>query len=60
MRRAREQFTWGAKARQTMEVYRWVMGERGRPEFAMPMPDLGGPATAAEDVVEERVEMAVA
>jgi glycosyltransferase involved in cell wall biosynthesis len=57
-RRAREQFTWEAKARQTMEVYRWVMGERGRPAFEMPMPDLGGPAV--EDVVQERVEMAVA
>jgi glycosyltransferase involved in cell wall biosynthesis len=40
-RRAREQFTWENKARQVMEVYRWVLGQTGqRPQFAMPAPDL--------------------
>jgi glycosyltransferase involved in cell wall biosynthesis len=40
-RRARQQFTWDTKARQTLEVYRWVMDPRGRPRpaFAMPVPD---------------------
>jgi glycosyltransferase involved in cell wall biosynthesis len=32
-------FTWDAKAAQVLEVYRWVLGERGKPEFAMPLPD---------------------
>jgi glycosyltransferase involved in cell wall biosynthesis len=27
------QFTWGAKARQVFEVYRWVLGDRDRPQF---------------------------
>ncbi|MEO1535091.1 MAG: glycosyltransferase family 4 protein [Planctomycetota bacterium] len=32
--RARRLFTWDAKASQTREVYRWVLGERGdKPEF---------------------------
>ena len=26
-------FTWSAKARQVLEVYRWVLGERERPSF---------------------------
>jgi len=36
--RARERvlsaFTWEAKARMVLEVYRWVIGARGRPDFA--------------------------
>lgn len=32
-------FTWEAKARQVVEVYRWVLGERDRPDFGMPLPD---------------------
>jgi len=32
-------FTWDAKAAQTLEVYRWVLGERDRPDFGMPFPD---------------------
>ncbi|MDX9974063.1 MAG: glycosyltransferase family 4 protein [FCB group bacterium] len=33
-------FTWNAKARQVLEVYRWVMGERpDKPDFGMPFPD---------------------
>jgi glycosyltransferase involved in cell wall biosynthesis len=31
-------FTWAAKARQMYEVYRWVTGERDRPDFGMPFP----------------------
>lgn len=41
--RARERilkhFTWEAKARQVLEVYRWALGERGRPDWGMPLPD---------------------
>ncbi|MBJ6760823.1 glycosyltransferase [Myxococcaceae bacterium JPH2] len=32
-------FTWKAKAEQVREVYRWVMGERGQPDFGMPLAD---------------------
>lgn len=40
VRRAHEQFTWDAKARQTLEVYRWVCGDRpDKPDFGMPIPD---------------------
>jgi glycosyltransferase involved in cell wall biosynthesis len=43
-RRARQRalrlFTWEAKARQCLEVYRWVLGERpDKPDFGMPLPD---------------------
>jgi glycosyltransferase involved in cell wall biosynthesis len=34
-------FTWQAKARQVLEVYRWVLGQRvEKPDFGMPFPDL--------------------
>ena len=37
--RARERvlshFTWRAKAKQTLEVYRWVLGQRGKPDFGL-------------------------
>lgn len=32
-------FTWDAKARQVLEVYRWVLRRRGKPDFGMPLPD---------------------
>jgi glycosyltransferase involved in cell wall biosynthesis len=33
-------FTWEAKARQVLEVYRWVLGLRAdKPDFGMPLPD---------------------
>lgn len=32
-------FTWEAKARQVLEVYRWALGERGQPDWGMPLPD---------------------
>jgi len=36
-------FTWDAKARQTLEVYRWVLGRRPtRPDFGMPLSDVAG------------------
>ena len=39
--RARERvfrsFTWDAKASQMIEVYRWVLGQRDRPDFGMPL-----------------------
>jgi glycosyltransferase involved in cell wall biosynthesis len=40
-RRAREQFTWDSKAKQTVDVYRWVLNPEGsKPHFEMPVPDL--------------------
>jgi glycosyltransferase involved in cell wall biosynthesis len=42
-KRARERvfkvFTWDEKARQSLEVYRWVTGQRDKPDFGMPFPD---------------------
>ena len=39
--RARERvfthFTWEAKAKQVLEVYRWVLGQRDKPNFGMPL-----------------------
>jgi glycosyltransferase involved in cell wall biosynthesis len=32
-------FTWPVKAAQVVEVYRWVLGHRERPDFGMPLPD---------------------
>jgi glycosyltransferase involved in cell wall biosynthesis len=44
-RRAFGLFSWEAKARQTLDVYEWVIGWRAlRPDFGMPFPD---PVTAA-------------
>lgn len=45
-RRAFRQFTWKAKAAQTYEVYRWVLGRRDQPDFGTPLPDLQDDATA--------------
>ena len=36
--RALGQFTWDAKAAQTVKVYDWVAGRRGKPDFPMPTP----------------------
>lgn len=38
-RRALGLFAWPAKAAQVLEVYRWVLGRRGRPDFGMPLAD---------------------
>ncbi|MEA2708294.1 MAG: glycogen synthase [Phycisphaerales bacterium] len=40
--RAHRQFTWSAKAEQTLAIYDWVLGRgaRLRPQFPMPTPDL--------------------
>jgi glycosyltransferase involved in cell wall biosynthesis len=38
-RRVHNLFTWDVKARQIFEVYRWVLGQRGKPDFGMPLPD---------------------
>jgi glycosyltransferase involved in cell wall biosynthesis len=37
--RALDHYTWKAKAAQVLEVYRWVRGERDKPDFGMPFPD---------------------
>jgi glycosyltransferase involved in cell wall biosynthesis len=37
--RVAQHFTWESKAKQVLEVYRWVLGERERPDFGMPLPD---------------------
>jgi glycosyltransferase involved in cell wall biosynthesis len=39
-------FTWDAKAAQTLEVYRWALGQRDRPDFGMPLPDPATPGSA--------------
>lgn len=38
-RRVYEHYTWSAKARQILDVYAWVLGQRDRPDFGMPFPD---------------------
>ncbi len=37
MHRARTLFTWDTKASMVGEVYRWVVGEREKPDFGMPL-----------------------
>jgi len=32
-------FIWDVKARQILEVYRWILGERSKPDFGMPLLD---------------------
>jgi glycosyltransferase involved in cell wall biosynthesis len=32
-------FTWDAKAAQVLEVYRWVLGLRNKPDYGMPLND---------------------
>jgi glycosyltransferase involved in cell wall biosynthesis len=40
MLRARSLFAWSAKARQTLEVYRWALGRRDqKPELRLPLAD---------------------
>jgi glycosyltransferase involved in cell wall biosynthesis len=38
--RALQYYTWDRRAEQTLEVYRWVTGQRARPDYGMPFPDL--------------------
>ena len=41
LRRAHEQFTWPAKARQIVQVYDWLLGRHtDKPHFPLPTPDL--------------------
>jgi glycosyltransferase involved in cell wall biosynthesis len=40
VRRAHACFTWDAKARQVLGVYRWVIGERAKPDYGMPLCDV--------------------
>lgn len=37
--RVLKHFTWDAKAAMVLESYRWVMGERDRPEYSIPLED---------------------
>ncbi len=37
--RVMRSFTWDVKAKQVLEVYRWALGERDKPDFGMPLPD---------------------
>ncbi len=49
--RVRSLYTWDAKARQLLEVYRWVLGEAPKPDFGMPLPDAParpGPLSSVE------------
>lgn len=40
MQRARRHFTWEAKARSVVEIYRWVLDPNSpRPNYPMPIPD---------------------
>jgi glycosyltransferase involved in cell wall biosynthesis len=42
--RIERHFTWEAKARQVLEVYRWVLGERpDKPDFGTPFADEPSP-----------------
>lgn len=41
-------FTWSAKARQTLAVYRWLVGSGDKPDFGMPFPDGALPAGGGE------------
>ncbi|MEM7137786.1 MAG: glycosyltransferase family 4 protein [Myxococcota bacterium] len=38
-KRVRDHYTWDAKAAQTHEVYRWVLGQADRPTRDIPLPD---------------------
>jgi len=37
--RVTSSFTWPVRASQVLEVYRWVLGLRNKPDFGMPLPD---------------------
>jgi glycosyltransferase involved in cell wall biosynthesis len=53
LERIRTRFTWEAKARQVLEVYRWILGERpDKPDFGMPFPD-SRPPVAIPGTVED-------
>lgn len=37
--RVRRLYTWNAKACQVYEVYRWILHQRDKPDFGMPLPE---------------------
>lgn len=39
--RVRRHFTWDAKAGQIIQIYEWVLGRSPKPDFGMPLPDVG-------------------
>ena len=41
-RRVHKLFTWDVKAGQILEIYRWVLGQRTKPDFGMPLQDPPG------------------
>lgn len=46
-RRVHRLYTWDVKARQVLEIYRWVLGRRGKPDFGMPLAERPGAGTAS-------------
>ncbi len=45
-------FTWDAKAKQVLEVYRWVLGQRmAKPDFGMPLLDLPQESESVRELV---------
>jgi glycosyltransferase involved in cell wall biosynthesis len=53
VQRVRNLFTWQAKARQVLEVYRWVLGERdAKPDFGMPLVERAGEESADKEMCQ--------
>ncbi|HTP28459.1 MAG TPA: glycosyltransferase family 4 protein [Anaeromyxobacteraceae bacterium] len=38
--RVHTSFTWTVKAAQVLEIYRWILGQREKPDFGVPLPDV--------------------
>jgi glycosyltransferase involved in cell wall biosynthesis len=46
--RALSLYSWPAKARQVLRVYRWVLGQADKPDFGMPLSEVTTPPSDAE------------